>query len=70
MKCPKPKNTKRNFKLKKERKKMLEELRHAIRHQSKIKNQEMMEKLNTMIKKWQQHCKKMGSTEKVPTHSQ
>jgi hypothetical protein len=36
--------------LEKKRKKILEELRHAIRHQSKIKNQEMMEKINTMIK--------------------
>jgi hypothetical protein len=36
--------------LKKKRKKILEELRYAIRHQSKIKNQEMMEKLNMIIK--------------------
>jgi hypothetical protein len=36
--------------LKKKRKKNLEEQQHAIRHQSKTKNQEMMEKLNTMIK--------------------
>jgi hypothetical protein len=58
--------------LKKKRKKILEELRHAIRHQSKIRNQEMMEKLNTMIKngnstakRWAQQRRSQLTVDKV-----